>query len=169
MLWYRAKLHVWQEEEAIRGCRSRCFGSEATVITSDEYLKENEFTVRYSTPIGESSNLRRWTRDWAEMRRYGAEVLGILHQDCTQGVYGSEVTKSRRANRDTDKSVQRKKKGGIESAPSVEEQRAQRKEARLTANGFKPPRRVITQEGRRGSSKLVINKRTNSKPDPVTA
>ena len=120
-------------------------------------------------PIGELSNLRKRARDRAEMRRYGAEVLGILHQDCTQGVYGSEVTKSRRANRDTDKSVQRKKKGGIESAPSVEEQRAQRKEARLTANGFKPPRRVITQEGRRGSSKLVINKRTNSKPDPVTA
>ena len=88
---------------------------------SDEYLNQNE-TVRYSTPIGELSNLRGWARDRADMRRYGAEVLAISHQGCTQGGYRSEVTKSRRANRDTDKSIQRKKKGGIESAPSVEEQ-----------------------------------------------
>ena len=135
---------------------------------SDGYLNRNE-TVRYSTPIGRLSNLRRRARDWADMRRYGAEVLGILHQGCTQGVYGREVTKSRRANRGTDKSIQRKKKGGVESAPSVEGQRAQRIEAWLTAKGFKPPSRVSTQKGRRGSSKLVINKRTNSKPNPVTA
>ena len=42
-------------------------------------------------PIEELSNLRRWARDWTDMHRYGAEVLAILHQGCTQGVYGSEV------------------------------------------------------------------------------
>lgn len=154
--WYRAKLQAWRAAKAVEACAGCRFGVEPSIVMTDEYM---DATVRYGTQIKELSDLARWAGAWANLDRYGPDVLAILDEGRTQSLYSSEVASVWRETKG-----KRRKKDDVAAAPSNDELQAQRKDAWLIKKGFKPQVQVTNRKGRRSSPQPAKGKGKSLKP-----
>lgn len=158
--WFRMKLQEWRATKAMDICRDCRFGVEPLLVMPDIYL---EAAARYGLHMHQMSDLTKWVEGWAEVRRYGEEVLAILERGRQAKITnGTEVdTLWRAAN------AHRKRKS-IPEDPSEEGLHNERRDTWAIQKGWKPLSQATRSTGRRGSLKPAIVGKKGPKAAPAT-